>query len=91
MHISWLGHSAFKIETKTPLRDEVVILLNPYNFPRADLPRNLKSDLALLEQGEENTITLSGDPFIIKRNTGRMAICSLRSSLTIYCTPSALN
>lgn len=66
MHISWLGHSAFKIETKTPLRDEVVVLLNPYNFPRADLPRNLKSDLALLSQGEENTITLSGDPFIIK-------------------------
>lgn len=65
MHLSWLGHSAFKIETKTPLRDEVVILLNPYNVPKADLPRNLKSDLVLLTNGVENTITLTGDPFII--------------------------
>lgn len=65
MHLSWLGHSSFKIETKTPLRDEVIILINPYNVPKADLPRNLKSDLVLLTQGKENTITLSGEPFII--------------------------
>lgn len=65
MHLSWLGHSSFKIETKTPLRDEVIILINPYNVPKADLPRNLKSDLVLLTKGEENTITLSGEPFII--------------------------
>lgn len=65
MHLSWLGHSAFKIETKTPRRDEVVILLNPYNVPKADLPRNLKSDLVLLTNGSENTITLSGEPVII--------------------------
>lgn len=65
MHLSWLGHSAFKIETKTPLRDEVVILLNPYNVPKADLPRNLKSDLVLLTNGVENTITLTGEPFVI--------------------------
>lgn len=65
MHISWLGHSAFKIETKTPWRDEVVILINPYLEPKADLPRNLKSDLVLLGSGEKNTITLSGEPFVI--------------------------
>lgn len=65
MHLSWLGHSAFKIETKTPLRDEVVILINPYNVPKADLPRNLKSDLVLLTHGTENTITLSGEPFVV--------------------------
>lgn len=65
MHISWLGHSTFKIETKTPWRDEVTILLNPYQAPKSDLPRNLKSDLVLLTNGQENTITLSGEPFII--------------------------
>lgn len=65
MHISWLGHSAFKIETKTPLREEVVLLLNPYQTPKSDLPRNLKSDIVLLTNGEENTITLSGEPFIV--------------------------
>lgn len=65
MHISWLGHSAFKIETKTPWRDEVTILLNPYQAPKSELPRNLKSDLVLLTNGQENTITLSGEPFII--------------------------
>jgi len=65
MHISWLGHSAFKIETKTPLRDDVTILINPYQAPKSDLPRNLKSDITLLTNGRENTITLSGDPFII--------------------------
>lgn len=65
MHISWLGHSAFKIETKTPLKEEVVLLLNPYQTPKSDLPRNLKSDLVLLTNGTENTITLSGEPFIV--------------------------
>ncbi|MCX6778741.1 MAG: MBL fold metallo-hydrolase [Candidatus Magasanikbacteria bacterium] len=65
MHISWLGHSAFKIETKTPLKEEVSILINPYNLPKSDLPRNLKSDLVLLTNGTDNTITLSGDPFVI--------------------------
>ncbi|HPV70563.1 MAG TPA: MBL fold metallo-hydrolase [Candidatus Magasanikbacteria bacterium] len=65
MHISWLGQSAFKIETKTPLKEEVSILINPYNLPKSDLPRNLKSDLVLLTNGKENTITLSGEPFII--------------------------
>jgi len=65
MHISWLGHSTFKIETKTTLKEEVVLLFNPYLVPKSDLPRNLKSDLVLLTNGEDNTITLSGDPFII--------------------------
>ncbi|MEK7508542.1 MAG: MBL fold metallo-hydrolase [Patescibacteria group bacterium] len=65
MHITWLGHSAFKIETKTPLRDDVTILINPYQTPKSDLPRNLKSDISLLTNGKENTITLSGEPFII--------------------------
>lgn len=65
MHISWLGHSAFKIETKTPLKEEVSILINPYNLPKADLPRNLKSDIVLLTSGTDNTITLSGEPFVI--------------------------
>lgn len=65
MHISWLGNSAFKVETKTPLRDEVVILLNPYQAPKAELPRNLKSDIVLLTEGLDNTITLSGEPFVI--------------------------
>ena len=65
MHISWLGNSAFKIETKTPLKEEVSILINPYNLPKSDLPRNLKSDLVLLTNGTDNTITLSGEPFII--------------------------
>jgi len=65
MYISWLGHSTFKIETKTHLKEEVLILINPYNFPKSDLPRNLKSDIVLLTNGAENTITLSGDPFII--------------------------
>ena len=65
MHISWLGNSAFKIETKTPLKEEVSILINPYNVPKSDLPRNLKSDLVLLTNGTDNTITLTGDPFVI--------------------------
>lgn len=65
MHISWLGHSVFKIETKTTLKEEVVVLLNPYLSTNSDLPRNLKSDIVLLTNGPDNTITLSGDPFII--------------------------
>ncbi|MBI5731899.1 MAG: MBL fold metallo-hydrolase [Candidatus Magasanikbacteria bacterium] len=65
MHISWLGNSAFKVETKTPLKEEVCLLLNPYQLPKADLPRNLKSDIVLLTEGAANTITLSGNPLII--------------------------
>lgn len=65
MHISWFGHSFFKIETKNSLNQEVVVLIDPYQDQKGAVPRNLKADLVLLSRGTEKTIALSGEPVVI--------------------------
>lgn len=65
MHISWLGETAIKIETKSSQHDEVTVLCDPYLSKTNDLPRNLKSDIVLGSRGKDTMITLSGEPFII--------------------------
>lgn len=65
MHISWFGHSFFKIELKNPRHEEVIILIDPYQNQKNGMPRNLKADIALLSHGTDGTIALSGSPAVI--------------------------
>ncbi len=64
MHISWLGTTALRLQTK-PFDQDVVIIIDPYRPTRGDFPRSLAPDIALFTHGSEGAITLSQDPFII--------------------------
>ncbi|OIO19030.1 MAG: hypothetical protein CO029_04040 [Candidatus Magasanikbacteria bacterium CG_4_9_14_0_2_um_filter_41_10] len=64
MHISWLGNSAVKIQTK-PLDEDVTVVIDPYKQEQGNFPRSLSPQIGLYTRGEENSITLSGDPFVL--------------------------
>ncbi|HBB38310.1 MAG: Zn-dependent hydrolase of the beta-lactamase fold-like protein [Candidatus Magasanikbacteria bacterium GW2011_GWD2_43_18] len=64
MHISWLGNSAIKIQTK-PIDEDVTVVIDPYRPEKGNFPRSLSPQLGLYTRGEENSITLSGDPFVL--------------------------
>ncbi len=64
MHISWLGGTSIKIQTKY-LDSEVTVLIDPYKADTGSSPRSLTADVALLTRGDTNMLTLSGNPFIL--------------------------
>lgn len=64
MHISWLGGTAIKLQTKAQDED-VVIVIDPYKPETGAFPRSLAPTIAILTRGEENAITLSGEPFTL--------------------------
>lgn len=65
MHISWLGGTTVKIQAK-PFDVDVTIVVDPYKPQKGDFPRNLAPDIALFTRGTEESITLSGTPFIME-------------------------
>lgn len=64
MHISWLGTTAIKIQTK-PHADDIMIVIDPYRPAVGSFPRSLTPNIALYTRGEENSIPLSGTPFVL--------------------------
>jgi L-ascorbate metabolism protein UlaG (beta-lactamase superfamily) len=64
MHISWLGTTAIRLQAK-PFDEDIVIVIDPYRPAKGDFPRNLMPHIGLFTRGEEETITLSGDPFLL--------------------------
>jgi L-ascorbate metabolism protein UlaG (beta-lactamase superfamily) len=64
MHISWLGGTGMKIQTK-PQNDDVTVLIDPYKPEQGSAPRNLTAEIVLLSQGDKETIGLSGNPFTL--------------------------
>lgn len=64
MHISWLGGTSIKIQTKHADSD-VTVLIDPYKAEKGASPRSLTADVVLLTRGSEELITLSGDPFTL--------------------------
>jgi len=64
MHLSWLGTTCVKIQTKAFNKD-VVIVVDPYKPSKGNFPRSLTPDIGLYTRGEKNSITLSGKPFIL--------------------------
>mgnify|MGYP001578654337 CR=1 FL=1 len=63
MHLSWLGNTTVKIQTK-PFDQDLVIVINPYKPDVGNFPRNLSAHIALFTNGTENSISL-GEPFIL--------------------------
>lgn len=63
MHISWIGNSAIKVQTK-PLNEEVTVLFDAYKPETGSFPRSLTAQVAIFTHTESNALTISGDPFI---------------------------
>lgn len=64
MHISWLGNTAVKIQAK-PFDKDVVVVIDPYRQDKGNFPRSLMPNIGLYTRGEKNSITLSGNPFVL--------------------------
>jgi L-ascorbate metabolism protein UlaG (beta-lactamase superfamily) len=64
MHISWLGNTAVRIQVK-PFDKDVDVVIDPYRPTAGEFPRNLSTNIGLYTRGSENSITLSGNPFIL--------------------------
>ncbi len=65
MHISWLGLSAFKLETK-----DAVIITDPFSPSVASRPVRAKADIVTVSAPDDparnHVAGLSGDPFVIR-------------------------
>lgn len=64
MHISWLGQTCVRLQTR--FKDEdVVTVIDAYRPEVGEFPRSLSPQIALFTSGEENSITLSQNPFMM--------------------------
>lgn len=64
MHISWFGTTAIRLQAKT-LEKEISIVIDPYKPKEGVFPRSLTADIALYTRGEKDSITVSGNPFVM--------------------------
>lgn len=64
MHISWLGNTGVKIQVK-PFDKDVSIAIDPYKHKAGSSPRSLSPDIGLFTRTKADSITLSGDPFVL--------------------------
>lgn len=64
MHISWLGTTAIKIQAK-PFDEDITVVIDPYKPTAGVFPRSLTPHIALYTRGEAESITLSGNPFVL--------------------------
>ncbi|MBI4993255.1 MAG: MBL fold metallo-hydrolase [Candidatus Magasanikbacteria bacterium] len=64
MHISWLGNTAVRIQVK-PFDKDVDVVIDTYRPKTGEFPRNLSTDIGLFTHGAADSITLSGNPFIL--------------------------
>lgn len=64
MHISWLGGSAVRLQGK-PQSEDVLVAIDPYKPAKGNFPRSITPQIALYTRGQEDSITLSADPFVL--------------------------
>lgn len=90
MHISWLGQTCVKLQTKN-LDEDVVVLIDAYKPKKGDFPRSFTPQIALFSHGTENAATLSQDPFVLDtigeceiKNTGVYSFPSNDSNNLIF-------
>ena len=65
MHISWLGGTTVKVVAK-PFDEEVVIVIDPYKPVEGSSPRSVSPQVAIYTRGSGDSITLSGEPFVLE-------------------------
>lgn len=64
MHISWLGNTGIRIQTK-PLDEDITLIIDPYKQATGAFPRSLSPHIVLGTRGNKDFITLSGEPFVL--------------------------
>lgn len=64
MHISWLGGTTIKLQTKY-LDSDVIVLIDPYKAAKGSSPRSITADVVLLTRGATDLFTVSGSPFVL--------------------------
>lgn len=64
MHITWLGATAVKIQTKHENKD-ITSVIDLYRPRQGAFPRSMAPDIALFTRSEEGAITLSDNPFVL--------------------------
>lgn len=64
MHISWLGSTGVKIQTK-PQNDDITVIIDPYKPNSGQSPRSLSAHIALFTHTEEGSIPLAGDTYTL--------------------------
>jgi len=64
MHISWLGSTAYKLQLK-PQHEDVTIVIDPYKPSNGSFPRNLSAHITIYTRGNEDSITISGETFVL--------------------------
>ncbi len=64
MHISWLGNTSIKLQTKN-LDEDVIIILDAYKPAIGEFPRSVAANIALFSRGEAESIPLTQEPFIL--------------------------
>ncbi|MBT4941495.1 MAG: hypothetical protein HOL80_02875 [Candidatus Magasanikbacteria bacterium] len=65
MHISWLGGTALKIQTKTSGED-VSLFIDPYTPKDGDFLKSTTANIVLYTQGSKGSIPVSGKPFALE-------------------------
>lgn len=64
MHISWLGQTCVRLQTKN-VDEDITVIIDGYKPSTGEFPRSFSPQIALYSHGEENITTLSQEPFII--------------------------
>ena len=64
MHLSFLGTTAIKIQTK-PFDEDITVVIDAYRPKQGEFPRSLTPHIAIFTRGEAGSVTLSGNPFIL--------------------------
>ncbi|MEK7625065.1 MAG: MBL fold metallo-hydrolase [Patescibacteria group bacterium] len=64
MHISWLGQTCVRLQTKFNDED-VVTIIDPYRPEVGEFPRSLSPQIALLSKGEEGSLNPSQNTFVL--------------------------
>ncbi len=64
MHLSWLGQTCVKLQTKFQDED-VTVLIDAYKPSKGEFPRSFSPTIALFSKGEDNAATLSQSPFVL--------------------------
>lgn len=63
MHISWLGQTCVRLQTKSG-EEDVVVLIDAYRPKTGDFPRSFTPQIALYSHGQDEAATLSQNPFV---------------------------
>jgi L-ascorbate metabolism protein UlaG (beta-lactamase superfamily) len=64
MHITWHGQTCIKLQTKY-LDEDITLITDPYKPSTGDFPRSFSPNITLFSRGQDSSVTLSQEPFII--------------------------